>query len=534
VLLLVVAAGFAAVCSVEAWLDAPTYDEPVYVSAGVLAMLHGDLVFNEEHPPLAKVLAALPVLAADPVIPPTAALTSEGESTYGARFVDAQIDAGKLRTVTFLSRLVPILEAIAAAFVLYALGRDLFGPAGGALAGVLWLADPLTIGLGHLDGVDLPFALSACLVSLALLRWLRRGDGRRVLLVGIACGLAVSCAPTGLLLLALATVIVGVGGWRGNRLRALLGSATVVLTALVLVWAVYAALDPGVLLHLGVLPQPYLDGVRQLRTQDAPGKPAYLLGFEWVGRRLWYWPGSVLVKMPWPTLLVLVAGPFTWWAATKSRSGRREGLVAVVLPAVVLGAFTVVEPQDIGVRYLLPVIALWLVACSAIVTLGRRVAGALVLCGLGALACAMSATSVPDSLAWTNPPFTPGYREATDSNLDWGQDFYLLEEWSAGRDPYISYWGTPGLEDLAIPGARPLVATDPRTITGWVAASSTSLMYKYTGALSWLHAYCPVGTLGGSILLYRFEEPPSGRPGPHALPGLCAGPYSYRVTQSAG
>ena len=47
----------------EAWHDSPTFDEPVYVSAGLVAILHHDVADNAEHPPLFKVLAALPVLA---------------------------------------------------------------------------------------------------------------------------------------------------------------------------------------------------------------------------------------------------------------------------------------------------------------------------------------------------------------------------------------------------------------------------------------------------------------------------------------
>ena len=38
--------------------DSPTFDEPVYVSAGLLALTQHDLAYNPEHPPLAKAIAA--------------------------------------------------------------------------------------------------------------------------------------------------------------------------------------------------------------------------------------------------------------------------------------------------------------------------------------------------------------------------------------------------------------------------------------------------------------------------------------------
>ena len=170
--LVLVMAGFAAACLREAWLDAPTVDEPLYVAAGVVGALHHDLEFNDEHQPLPKVVAALPVLAVMPQVP---AGWSHGEwheeVDYASRFTTAQLAAGKLRAVTFASRLVPIVEALAIGLILYRLGSLIFGPAAGVVAGVLWLADPVTIGLGHIDGVDLPLTLAAALTSLALLRW---------------------------------------------------------------------------------------------------------------------------------------------------------------------------------------------------------------------------------------------------------------------------------------------------------------------------------------------------------------------------
>ena len=61
--------GFLALGVAEAWADAPTFDEPVYVSAGLAGVLHHDVTLNEEHPPLPKVLAVLPVLFVRPVVP---------------------------------------------------------------------------------------------------------------------------------------------------------------------------------------------------------------------------------------------------------------------------------------------------------------------------------------------------------------------------------------------------------------------------------------------------------------------------------
>ena len=102
--------GFLILGGFEAWRDSATFDEPVYVSSGVAAILHHDVADNAEHPPLFKVLAALPVLAVGPVVPADGHWNVNNERTYSARFVQAQIQAGTLRRVTFASRLVPLLE----------------------------------------------------------------------------------------------------------------------------------------------------------------------------------------------------------------------------------------------------------------------------------------------------------------------------------------------------------------------------------------------------------------------------------------
>ena len=101
---------------------------------------------------------------------------------------------------------------------MYRLGSLIFSPVAAVVAGVLWLADPVTIGLGHIDGVDLPLALAAALTSLALLRWVRRRDAVSLLLAGGAAGLAVATGVAGLVVLAAVVIVVAVTargtGWR--------------------------------------------------------------------------------------------------------------------------------------------------------------------------------------------------------------------------------------------------------------------------------------------------------------------------------
>jgi dolichyl-phosphate-mannose-protein mannosyltransferase len=530
-LLLVVAAGFFGLGLHEAWLDSPTFDEPVYVSAGLAAVLHHDATYNDEHPLLPKVVAVLPVLLTHPVVPANGHWDTNDERTYSATFLDAQRRAGLLRSVTLASRVIPLLEAAGLAFVLYALGRDLFGRAAGTLAGLLWLLSPFVLGLGHLESLDVSFALATALWSWVLLRWLRGPTTRRTVVLGLATGAAVLTDVTGLILVAIAAIAVLGAGWRGSRRRALRQCALVLLETWASVWVLYAAFDPRVLLDLTVIaPAPYLHGIAYLARNDTVGAPGYLFGAAWTGGRWWYWPGALVAKTVPTTLLVLVAGPVVW--RTLERTTRRQAALVLAAPGLCLVAFTVLTPRDIGVRYLLPVLALWLVAASPIVGVARRsAAGEWLLAGVVVISGVALVLSSPDSLSWVAPPFAPAYRSLTNSDVDWGQGLYRLADWSAGKDPHVAYFGPRGLAPEPIAGARPLLGTDPGRVRGWVAVSATDLTSQDFSQLAWLRAYCPVGQLGGSILLYRFERPPSSAPGPARPAGLCAagGAVSVRV-----
>jgi hypothetical protein len=254
---------------------------------------------------------------------------------------------------------------------------------------------------------------------------------------------------------------------------------------------------------------------------------------SWTGASVWFWFATLVVKLSTPIVVLLVAGPLVLVALVRSgrisRSTWRQTLVAVVLPAVVLFVFELPNPRTLGVRYLLPSIALWIVAASPIALVVTRRVAAMAVGVVLAVAAAITVYSFPNSIAYTAAPFRPGYRVATDSNVDWGQNFNQLASWSRGRHPYVAYFGPRGVTGADIAGTRPLVGTAPAHISGWVAASASDLTSADRGSLSWLRAYCPVGTLGGSILLYHFTVAPTAAAGPAAPASLCAGRVSHRV-----
>jgi hypothetical protein len=251
-------------------------------------------------------------------------------------------------------------------------------------------------------------------------------------------------------------------------------------------------------------PKEFSVGFGDLMRIAKEQKPAFLLGHQWTGHVWWYWPGSLLVKLPASTLLLLALG------VVVALFGReRRALLAVGIPMLTITATTVFNAFDFGARYLLPVVALGLVlgggAVVRIATQWRKTRGIFVLLALAQVFWFVQAQ--PNSIAWTAPPFRPGYQVATDSNFDWGQDLYRLRDWAKGQTAYVAYFGGPG-SSPGWAGAKPLPFRSAQAASGLqgiVVVSASNLTGSRRPMYGWLRAYCPVGLIGRTLFVYRFN-----------------------------
>jgi hypothetical protein len=554
VLLAVVALLYLGVGLWQAGHDTVTVDEAVDVSSGVATVVRHDLRLNPEHPPLPKVLSALPALVARPVVPDTPAWRDGDWFDFADDFVQANRDAGRLDRVLFLARLVPLLEGLACGWLVLRIGRRLFGPAAGVIGAVLWLTTPVVVGLSHLAGIDVPFALATLVVADRLLAYVDAPTLRRAAVVGAACAAALCTRHSGFALWAYAVVVVVALGRRVDRRGAWRAAAVVVLSTVAGVWVVYTVLQPGgpapvaaaraaalvgdaadhsltARLTLAVpMPPDHRAGLAYLvLTSDE--RPAYLFGQAWDGSRPWYFPGALLAKLPLAATAAVVLAPL----ALRRGAGaavRRRALIAVAGPAAVGLVFVLAQPLNLGVRYVLPSLALVLVLAGGAVArvlahLASRPRRALAAAGLAVQLAAMGEART-HALAWTTPPFRPAYRWVGDSNVDYAQDLGRVDAWVSARlaaspeEPvHVSLLRPRGVVDPA--GATPLRDTDLRTLRGWVVVSATRLTALDRDALSWLRAYCPVETIGGSVLVYRFGAPPDTSAGPSMPATSCSG-----------
>jgi len=485
-ILAAICAAAAAMAIGQAMGDAPSTDEPLYVTAGLVSLARHSLWVNPQHPPLAKALAAVPVLLAHPKLPSSAGLRSGRR--YSRRFLNA-LGRHEMREITVLSRLVPVFELVLTALAVYALATRLAGRRGGLVAAALWVFDPFVIGLGHVDGIDLPGTLTALALALAIVRWMEKRTRLGVLAIGVACGAALVVRDTGPLLLATALLTVILVA------RDLRPALAVTAVSFVVVWMVYGALDPlYTLQHLDVLPRRYLDGFVSLQHHHSRPAGAFLLGAHWLGAKWWFYPASAVIKLPVTLLAACVLGPLLLYRVPRERLHRV--LVALLPAAAALAAFTLAIPVNLGLRYMLPVLALATVLTAPLARTRWLLPAALV-----AGSVAFTVASLPHSTAWVDEPFEPGYRVAATDNLDWGQDAFLLQDWAAGRRAWVACYSPWKRCAQVIPGAHVLRADTPRRrVHGWVGISATDLTRGWD---PWLGAFRPLRALGGTEVIYR-------------------------------
>ncbi|MBV9951289.1 MAG: glycosyltransferase family 39 protein [Acidimicrobiia bacterium] len=540
VAVLALAVVFVASGLVQDWQDSPTVDEGVDLASGLAGWVRHDLRMNPEHPPLPKLLATLPALAARPIVPDDAAWRDGDWFDHADSVLRANDRAGRLHLVLFLSRLVPLAEAAGCALFMYWLGRDLFGEVAGLLSAGLWLTTPMFLGLGHVQSIDVTFTFATLGFAVALLAHRRRPTLRRAAVVGVTLALALLTRHTGLVLVPVGVVAVAARTWFDRR-HAVRAAVTVLLVAYLGLWAGYRAFDPtpptgapaaryeGIIgeashrsaaarLVLAVpAPTEWRAGFGFL-TITSDQRPAWLAGQAWEGSRLWYFPATVLLKVPLGALLALVGGAAGWLAV--GRRARRDAAIVLAAPALMLFGLTALQPLDLGMRLVLPSVALALVAAGPVVAVARRQAGRIALIALASTQLAAVVAAGPHTLAWSPPPFRPAYRWVSDSNVDFGQGLWELRDWTRTHPARVAVVTPRG---LGVPDdARPLVGADPSEVRGWVAAGVTALTVVDRDQLAWLRAWCPVGQLaGGAILVYRFDRPPGPGVGPTTPAAPC-------------
>lgn len=205
--------------------------------------------------------------------------------------------------------------------------------------------------------------------------------------------------------------------------------------------------------HLAIFNNAGVGLVKQI-GHNLRGHGAFLLGVS-SPRSMWYYfPVAIAIKMTLPILLLPVV---------LAALSRRSLLNWACLVAGLLFLYSVQCRVQIGIRLMLPWIAVGIVGLSAAAARGIeearghwRCPALASICGLGLLWNVHAALAVwPHGLCYVNEFWggsTEGYRIISDSNYDWGQGIPELRRWllAHGKPPTnVWYFGTdPSVDQL--------------------------------------------------------------------------------------
>jgi len=468
--------------------DSATFDETAHLAAGVSYLETGDFRLNPEHPPLAKLIAAAPLVllhrgggdygsrfwTGTPLAAGDARRSHTFEFPFGFEFLNGPMESSTRRDPE--TRLMPARCAVLGlgallALVVYAWARALYGPSAGLFALFLAVTSPTLLAHARLVTTDVPAALGFIGTMFLVWRWLAVPTWPRASAAGAALGAALlfkfSCALLAPVVVVLAAIALVSG--RLDAKRAVAGIALIAAIAYLSLWAGYgfryaASSDPGYVLEWNdlegdarssppivfarehrLLPEAYLYGFAFAKSQ-AVGRIAFLDGEQSLAGWYRYFPEAFLLKTPLAfsalAIWVLAAG------LIRTRGRSFDGWCVALTP-LVFAALAIQSRFNIGHRHLTPVYPFLCVAIApAAAWLDRSGARAWAVAALIGSCFVSSVLAFPGYLSYFNVAAggaRGGAQHLVDSNVDWGQDLGRLKHWMESHgvpEIDLAYFGT--------------------------------------------------------------------------------------------
>ena len=530
-----------------------TFDEPAHIACGLELLDRGTYYYEPQHPPLARVMAALPLYIAGARSHRLPNMWEEGNAILH--------NGGKYQSNLELARLGTLPFFVAASVGVFILGKRIGGFPTGLSALGLFSVLPAVLAHGGLATTDMAATAGVIGTAVAFCYWLEAASAGRSLSLGIVLGLSLltkfTVAP---FVLVCALLILVLRTWQRDsetrqetqykKAPAKRLVILVVFSALFVTWAGYgfslrpitgAANRPHHLVDLmfpasGELhelanrvvesPMPLSEvvkGVAFVGYHLRDGHQSYLLGKTGNHGWLLYFPVAIFTKTPIPFLILLLAG--SCFVGLKTiRTGYRWIEWVPVVSA--LGMIVICLPSsiNIGLRHILPAFPfLAIVAAQGIMipwqgrflSLRPLIAGTIT---LGASMMYSSFAAGPEYLAYFNR-FASTHPEnvLVGSDLDWGQDLDSLSRWCRQNNVSqlsIAYFGSADLKRHGLPSMNDLPPFEKRA--GIIAVSLTRMQMGFDndgvtpaagyGGYRWLDAYTPIAKIGASIRVFSLPQ----------------------------
>ncbi|MCX6738103.1 MAG: glycosyltransferase family 39 protein [Candidatus Parcubacteria bacterium] len=386
-----------------------TMDEKAHIPAGYSYLAFGDYRLNPEHPPLAKDLAALPLLFLDLKFPlQDKSWTQDRNGQWDAGYQFIFNSGNNPDQIIFWARLPMMILLVFMGWFVFFWVRKLAGNKAALMTLVLFSFCPTLLAHGRLVTTDVAAAFGFLIATYFWVNFLKKPDLKNVLIAGIILGIAL-CLKFSLVLLIPSFILITAvyaylikGGSFKDKLKSILkyfGKAIIAgLIALFLViWPIYQlhivnypierqikdtqetfehhssklVRDWSVKLASNQITRPiaqYMLGLLMATQRVAGGNTVYFMGE--VNNQAWkeYFPTMYLLKAPlsFHILTLMVIG--LWIASIKKRDffkklidrlyrWTREHIAefSLLVILIVYWVTSIVGNLNIGVRHILPV-----------------------------------------------------------------------------------------------------------------------------------------------------------------------------------
>jgi len=447
-----------------------TWDEACHIFAGYTYWKNANFGVNPEHPPLVKLLAALPLFRLTLKVPPHPGIFSkEQDFLTAAQFVYSN-DA---KTIIFRARMAAALLTLLLALLVFLAAREMFGDIPALLALTLFVVEPNFLAHGALVTTDIGMSCLLLATVYAFYRYVNKPSLARLAVIGGAAGLALATKHSAILVFPILLVLaiyeiarsdgdapLPVGRAR-QSLRLLLALAAIGILAVAILWASYGfhyqpksgadatarfteyvgrlrnPIQWKMILTAGrwhLLPLPYLYGLADVGI-TAEFSHTYLLGTVYPHGRWQYFPVAFSIKTTLGLMLLLALFPL---ALARPKVERWRELVFLIVPATIYFGVAMASSMNIGIRHILPVYPFLVILAgwAGWRLIERQPRWFYVVVLLLAWNMVSSLRTFPAYLAYSNELWggsSETYRYLSDSNVDWGQQLKATKKYLDSR-----------------------------------------------------------------------------------------------------
>jgi Dolichyl-phosphate-mannose-protein mannosyltransferase len=516
-----------------------TADEATHLYSGYRYLRCGDLSISPEHPPLAKVVAVLPLLFMHFDIdcgPP------KGDDVAQARTSLSWLYGQRWQAALSHARIAVSVFSIALCLLVWMTARRMFDLATAAIATALLVFEPNFLAYGALVMTDVSIASMLLLSVLTFYLWTKNRKMTLLLLTAAAAGLTLLAKASGvvvlpiLALLAVGDVLIQRADLRSSlqlAIRNVLAVVLICVLAFGLVWMGYGvryAASPGgakvenvpgdagftTRLHFAMkryrlLPEAYLDGFAGARAISGKSDTPLFVAGRIYQRPPWFLtPFYLVIRSTSATLALFLIAAFgaviAFWESPRA-------WLFVLGPATVYLAACARSSLLGGVRYLLPAIPFLLISIAAgcIALVRRERWMGYVVLGLLLLHALSSLRSYPDYLSYANEFWggpANGYKNL--AFLDSGQSYIEAKNYLNSHPSAECWFFTPWQWSPQLYGVHCNVfglyldGSMPPSIHGTVILSSNLFTYLrpvHTELAAPFASIQPKAKIGGSALL---------------------------------